>query len=164
MAVGMVLLLSMGEIDLSVGAILTLVNIVTAVALREGDADAARRARGFGDRRDVRPGQWSAGCAAANSHDHRHAGHDERLPRPGARVVQGHTDRQFFQGQPAVRSRQRQSARRAHECVGDACGWPGGACAAEPHGVRLAGAGHRQQRAGRALLGHPAAPAIASRP
>src|SRR2546422_7439134 len=36
MSVGMVLLLSMGEIDLSVGAILTLVNIVTAVALREG--------------------------------------------------------------------------------------------------------------------------------
>ena len=36
MAVGMVLLLSMGEIDLSVGAILTLVNIVTAIALREG--------------------------------------------------------------------------------------------------------------------------------
>jgi ribose transport system permease protein len=34
MSVGMVLLLSMGEIDLSVGAILTLVNIVTAVALR----------------------------------------------------------------------------------------------------------------------------------
>ena len=36
LAVGMVLLLSMGEIDLSVGAILTLVNIVTAVTLREG--------------------------------------------------------------------------------------------------------------------------------
>ncbi len=36
LAVGMVLLLSMGEIDLSVGAILTLVNIITAVALREG--------------------------------------------------------------------------------------------------------------------------------
>ncbi|MEO8427650.1 MAG: ABC transporter permease [Verrucomicrobiota bacterium] len=36
MSAGMVLLLSMGEIDLSVGAILTLVNIVTAVALREG--------------------------------------------------------------------------------------------------------------------------------
>jgi ribose transport system permease protein len=36
MVVGMVLLLSMGEIDLSVGATLTLVNIVTAVALREG--------------------------------------------------------------------------------------------------------------------------------
>src|SRR5437867_4303072 len=36
MAVGMVLLLSMGEIDLSVGAILTLVNIVTSLALREG--------------------------------------------------------------------------------------------------------------------------------
>src|SRR6185295_11671302 len=36
MAVGMVLLLAMGEIDLSVGAILTLVNIVTAVSLREG--------------------------------------------------------------------------------------------------------------------------------
>ena len=36
MSVGMVLLLSMGEIDLSVGAILTLVNIVTATALREG--------------------------------------------------------------------------------------------------------------------------------
>ena len=36
MAVGMVLLLSMGEIDLSVGAILTLVNIVAAIALREG--------------------------------------------------------------------------------------------------------------------------------
>lgn len=35
MAVGMVFLLAMGEIDLSVGAILTLVNIVTAVALRE---------------------------------------------------------------------------------------------------------------------------------
>ena len=36
MSVGMVLLLSMGEIDLSVGAILTLVNIITALALREG--------------------------------------------------------------------------------------------------------------------------------
>jgi ribose/xylose/arabinose/galactoside ABC-type transport system permease subunit len=36
LAVGMVLLLSMGEIDLSVGSILTLVNIVTALALREG--------------------------------------------------------------------------------------------------------------------------------
>src|SRR5436190_12694386 len=36
MAVGMVLLLSMGQIDLSVGSILTLVNIVTAIALREG--------------------------------------------------------------------------------------------------------------------------------
>ena len=36
MAVGMVLLLSMGEIDLSVGSILTLVNVVTAIALREG--------------------------------------------------------------------------------------------------------------------------------
>ncbi len=36
LSVGMVLLLSMGEIDLSVGAILTLVNIVTAIALREG--------------------------------------------------------------------------------------------------------------------------------
>lgn len=35
MSVGMVILLAMGEIDLSVGAILTLVNIVTAVALRE---------------------------------------------------------------------------------------------------------------------------------
>jgi ribose transport system permease protein len=35
MSVGMVLLLSMGEIDLSVGAILTLVDIVTALALRE---------------------------------------------------------------------------------------------------------------------------------
>src|SRR5687768_247806 len=38
MAVGMVLLICMREIDLSVGAILTLVNIVTAVALREGMA------------------------------------------------------------------------------------------------------------------------------
>jgi ribose transport system permease protein len=36
MVVGMVLLLSMGEIDLSVGAILTLVDIVAALALREG--------------------------------------------------------------------------------------------------------------------------------
>lgn len=36
MAAGMVLLLAMGEVDLSVGATLTLVNIVTAVALREG--------------------------------------------------------------------------------------------------------------------------------
>src|SRR5439155_7386797 len=35
LAVGMVLLLSMGEIDLSVGATLTLVNVVTALALRE---------------------------------------------------------------------------------------------------------------------------------
>lgn len=35
MSVGMVLLLAMGEIDLSVGAILTLVNIVTSIALRE---------------------------------------------------------------------------------------------------------------------------------
>jgi len=36
MAVGMVFLLAMGEIDLSVGAILTLVGIVTAMALRAG--------------------------------------------------------------------------------------------------------------------------------
>ncbi len=36
MSVGMVLLLSMGEIDLSVGAILTLVNVSSAIALREG--------------------------------------------------------------------------------------------------------------------------------
>jgi len=36
LAVGMVLLLSMGEIDLSVGSILTLVNVITAIALREG--------------------------------------------------------------------------------------------------------------------------------
>src|SRR5689334_15851232 len=35
MSVGMVLLLAMGEIDLSVGSILTLVDIVTALALRE---------------------------------------------------------------------------------------------------------------------------------
>ncbi len=34
MSVGMVLLLSMGEIDLSVGAILTLVNVSSAIALR----------------------------------------------------------------------------------------------------------------------------------
>ena len=33
---GMVLLLSMGEIDLSVGATLTLVNVLTAIALRDG--------------------------------------------------------------------------------------------------------------------------------
>jgi ribose transport system permease protein len=36
MSVGMVLLLSMGQIDLSVGSILTLVNIITALLLREG--------------------------------------------------------------------------------------------------------------------------------
>ncbi|HUR46038.1 MAG TPA: ABC transporter permease [Candidatus Saccharimonadales bacterium] len=36
LAVGMVLLLSMGEIDLSVGATLTLVNVVTAILLRDG--------------------------------------------------------------------------------------------------------------------------------
>jgi ribose/xylose/arabinose/galactoside ABC-type transport system permease subunit len=35
MSVGMVLLLSMGEIDLSVASILTLVNVVTAILLRE---------------------------------------------------------------------------------------------------------------------------------
>jgi ribose transport system permease protein len=35
MAVGMVFVLAMGEIDLSVGSILTLVNIVTAIALRD---------------------------------------------------------------------------------------------------------------------------------
>src|SRR5262245_62674539 len=38
MAVGMVLLLAMGQIDLSVGSILTLVNIVSALLLREGVA------------------------------------------------------------------------------------------------------------------------------
>src|SRR5688500_15523254 len=36
MAVGMVFVLSMGDVDLSVGSVLTLVNIVTALALREG--------------------------------------------------------------------------------------------------------------------------------
>jgi ribose transport system permease protein len=36
MAVGMVFLLSMGEIDLSVGAVLTLVGVLTALALRAG--------------------------------------------------------------------------------------------------------------------------------
>jgi ribose transport system permease protein len=35
MAVGMVFVLAMGEVDLSVGSILTLVNIVTAIALRD---------------------------------------------------------------------------------------------------------------------------------
>ena len=36
MAVGMVFVLSMGDVDLSVGSILTLVNITTAIALRDG--------------------------------------------------------------------------------------------------------------------------------
>jgi len=36
MAVGMVFVLTMGDVDLSVGSILTLVNILAAVALREG--------------------------------------------------------------------------------------------------------------------------------
>jgi ribose transport system permease protein len=36
MAVGMVFLLAMGDIDLSVGSTLTLVNIVTAIAMRDG--------------------------------------------------------------------------------------------------------------------------------
>jgi ribose transport system permease protein len=36
MAVGMVFVVSMGDIDLSVGSILTLTNVVTAIALREG--------------------------------------------------------------------------------------------------------------------------------
>src|SRR3954471_14578763 len=47
LAVGMVLLLSMGEIDLSVGAILTLVNVVAAIALREGVPMAAAIAAGL---------------------------------------------------------------------------------------------------------------------
>jgi ribose transport system permease protein len=40
MAVGMVFLLAMGEIDLSVGAVLTLVGVVTALALRAGVPEA----------------------------------------------------------------------------------------------------------------------------
>ncbi len=36
MAVGMVLVLTLGEVDLSVGSVLTLVNVLTAVLLREG--------------------------------------------------------------------------------------------------------------------------------
>src|SRR5512140_2774854 len=36
MAVGMVFVISMGDIDLSVGSILTLVNIVCGIFLREG--------------------------------------------------------------------------------------------------------------------------------
>ena len=36
MAVGMVFVVTMGDIDLSVGSILTLTNIVTALALRAG--------------------------------------------------------------------------------------------------------------------------------
>jgi ribose transport system permease protein len=36
MAVGMVFVLSLGEVDLSVGSVLTLVNVLTAVALRDG--------------------------------------------------------------------------------------------------------------------------------
>ena len=36
LAVGMVFVLTIGEVDLSVGAIVTLVNVVTAIALREG--------------------------------------------------------------------------------------------------------------------------------
>jgi ribose transport system permease protein len=36
MAAGMVFVLTLGEVDLSVGSILTLVNVLTAVALREG--------------------------------------------------------------------------------------------------------------------------------
>src|SRR5258708_19078471 len=38
MGVGMVFVVFMGDVDLSVGSILTLVNIVTAIALRSGVA------------------------------------------------------------------------------------------------------------------------------
>ncbi len=57
MSVGMVMLLSMGEIDLSVGAILTLVNIVTAVCLREGMSLPVAMLAGIAT---------GAGCGVAN--------------------------------------------------------------------------------------------------
>ena len=41
MATGMVFVLTLGEVDLSVGSIVTLVNVLTAVALREGAPPAA---------------------------------------------------------------------------------------------------------------------------
>lgn len=48
MATAMVFVLTLGEIDLSVGAVLTLVNVLTAVALREGVPPAAAVALGLG--------------------------------------------------------------------------------------------------------------------
>ncbi len=48
MAVGMVFVLSIGEVDLSIGSILTLVNVLTAVALREGVPLPAALALGLG--------------------------------------------------------------------------------------------------------------------
>lgn len=48
MATGMVFVLTLGEVDLSVGSILTLVNVITAVALRDGMPTAAAVFLGLG--------------------------------------------------------------------------------------------------------------------
>src|SRR5262249_14171276 len=57
MVVGMVFVLSLGEVDLSVGSILTLVNILTAVGLREGLPLSASLLLGLGA---------GAGCGFVN--------------------------------------------------------------------------------------------------
>jgi ribose transport system permease protein len=57
LAVGMVFVLTMGDVDLSVGSVVTLVNIVTALALREGVPVPAAVALGLAT---------GAACGAAN--------------------------------------------------------------------------------------------------
>ena len=81
-----------GRIDLSVGAILTLVNIVGLACAK--DADAARHCRGLATGARA-AGQRPAKDAAADTHDHRYAGHDERLPPAWRSCCQGHTVNSF---------------------------------------------------------------------
>jgi ribose transport system permease protein len=144
MAVGMVLLLSMGEVDLSVGAILTLVNIVTAVALREGVPMPLAVLL-----------VWATGAACGLTNGL--LGTLLRLPtiivtlgtmsvfRGVALVLSKATPvSNFFKGQPAVRAGSQQRAGRADERLGDAANRTGGSRAIESYVVWLARAGHRQ--------------------
>ena len=90
MAVGMVLVLSMGDVDLSVGSVLTLVNILTAVALREGvplPLGSLYRPRCWCA---MRSGERTTEYHPTHSHDHCSFGHAQCLSWLGAGNLQGH--------------------------------------------------------------------------
>ena len=85
MAVGMVFVIAMGDIDLSVGSIWMLSSVMMAIALRDGYsiwiAVAVCMARGY----DLRAAERCPWGRARHSDNHRHPGHAQPLPRFGAR-------------------------------------------------------------------------------
>ena len=95
MAVGMVFVLSMGDVDLSVGSVLTLVNILTAVALREGVPLPLAVCIGLGAGALCGSGERTTECHPTHSHDQCYLGHAQCLSWLGAGNLQGTPISQF---------------------------------------------------------------------